>query len=220
MTAGESGKDMQIGEQPVMSERPEIKAEEKELRKDQKEVCSGKITQSTGKTVAEKSGTMQGRMARVDAITAYPLWRKSVARIAQLEATREFCRHDVTHFLDVARLAWIENLERGLEVPKEEIYAAALLHDIGRHLQYEKGIPHDEASVQLGGQILSDCGFSADAKKRILEAIGGHRNKDTKTRDDLCGLIYRADKGSRMCLLCRAEKECNWSEEKKNRHIC
>ena len=165
-----------------------------------------------------KSGTMQGR-ARTDVITAHPLWRESVARIAQLEAAREFCRHDVTHFLDVARLAWIENLERGLDVSKEEIYAAALLHDIGRHLQYEKGIPHDEASVQLGVQILTDCGFSADAKKRILEAIGGHRNKDTKTRDDLCGLIYRADKGSRMCLLCEAEKACSWSEEKKNRHI-
>lgn len=161
----------------------------------------------------------QEQMERVDQIAAHPLWKESVERIAQLEVTREFCRHDVTHFLDVARLAWIENLERGLGVPKEEIYAAALLHDIGRHLQYENGIPHDEASVQLGGRILEDCGFSPEAKARILEAIGGHRSMDVKMRDDLCGVIYRADKGSRMCLLCGAQKACNWSEEKKNRHI-
>ena len=113
--------------------------------------------QSTAKSLKQESGINQMEMAHADAIAAHPLWRKSVVCITQLEASREFCRHDVTHFLDVARLAWIENLERGLGVSKEEIYAAALLHDIGRHLQYEKGIPHDEASVQLGGQILSDC---------------------------------------------------------------
>ena len=103
--------------------------------------------QSTAKSLKQESGINQMEMAHADAIAAHPLWRKSVVCITQLEASREFCRHDVTHFLDVARLAWIENLERGLGVSKEEIYAAALLHDIGRHLQYEKGIPHDEASV-------------------------------------------------------------------------
>ena len=206
-------------EKQSVSEQIETKTEEKQTWKVPDEGNFGRVAQNTAKSLKQESGINQMEMARVDAIVTHPLWRDSVARIAQLEAAREFCRHDVAHFLDVARLAWIENLERGLGVSKEEIYAAALLHDIGRHLQYEKGIPHDEASVQLGGQILTNFGFSADAKKRILEAIGGHRNKDTKTRDDLCGLIYRADKGSRMCLLCQAEKVCNWSEEKKNRHI-
>lgn len=206
-------------EKQSVSEQIETNTEKKQTWKAPDEGNFGRVAQNTAKLLKQESGINQVEMARADAIAAHPLWRKSVVCITQLEASREFCRHDVTHFLDVARLAWIENLERGLGVSKEEIYAAALLHDIGRHLQYEKGIPHDEASVQLGGQILSDCGFSADAKKRILEAIGGHRNKDTKTRDDLCGLIYRADKGSRMCLLCQAEKACNWSEEKKNRHI-
>ena len=41
------------------------------------------------------------------------------------------------HLLDVARLAWIFNLEANQEISKERIYAAALLHDIGRHIQYE-----------------------------------------------------------------------------------
>ena len=164
----------------------------------------------------KKTKKLQG----VDEIAAHPLWRESVQRIAQLEQTREFCRHDITHFLYVARLAWIENLEQGFGVAKEEIYAAALLHDVGRHLQYEKGIPHDEAGIELAGKILEDCGFSKEVQAHILEAIGGHRDPNVKTRGDLCGLIYRADKASRMCLLCKAQKACNWSEEKKNHHIC
>ena len=88
-------------------------------------------------------------MERVNAICRHKLWRESVDEIARLEQDRVFCRHDRTHFLDVARLAYIENLERGLGVDKELIYAAALLHDIGRHLQYAKNIPHDEAGAQL-----------------------------------------------------------------------
>ena len=36
------------------------------------------------------------------------------------------------HFLDVARLAWIAGLEQGLGLDKEIVYAAALLHDIGK----------------------------------------------------------------------------------------
>ena len=74
-------------------------------------------------------------MERVNAICRHDLWRDSVREIARLERDRQFCRHDLVHFLDVARLAYIENLERGLGIDKELIYAAALLHDIGRHLQ-------------------------------------------------------------------------------------
>ncbi len=48
------------------------------------------------------------------------------------EEGRRFCHHDMGHFLDVARLAMIFNLQQGLSVSKEMIYAAALLHDIGR----------------------------------------------------------------------------------------
>ena len=61
-------------------------------------------------------------MERVNAICRHPLWRDSVRQIAHLERDRQFCRHDLVHFLDVARLAYIENLERGLGVDKELIY--------------------------------------------------------------------------------------------------
>ena len=104
-------------------------------------------------------------MERVNAICRHKLWRESVDEIARLEQDRAFCRHDRAHFLDVARLAYIENLERGLGVDKELIYAAALLHDIGRHLQYAKNIPHDEAGAQLAEIIMADCGFSPASRR-------------------------------------------------------
>ena len=53
-------------------------------------------------------------MERVNAICRHDLWRDSVREIARLERDRQFCRHDLVHFLDVARLAYIENLEAEL----------------------------------------------------------------------------------------------------------
>lgn len=55
--------------------------------------------------------------------------------------------------------------------------------------------------------------------KEIVYAIENHRNKEMLKRDDLAGILYRADKMSRCCFGCRAEKECNWSTEKKNMEI-
>ena len=74
----------------------------------------------------------------------------------------------------MARIAYIENLENGLGLAKEEIYAAALLHDIGRHLQYTKGIPHEQASAMEAEGILKDCGFAKEERERILGAILQH----------------------------------------------
>lgn len=52
-------------------------------------------------------------------------------------------RHGMVHFLDVARIGTIIALEEGLKIDREWIYAAALLHDCGKHEQYEIGIPHE-----------------------------------------------------------------------------
>ena len=158
-------------------------------------------------------------LERVNAICRHPLWRDSVRQIAHLERDRQFCRHDLVHFLDVARLAYIENLERGLGVDKELIYAAALLHDIGRHLQYTRNIPHDQASAQLAEVILADCGFSQAERAAVEDAILQHRGQQDRQREGLAGLLYGADKASRACLFCPAEPECNWSPEKKNMRI-
>lgn len=158
-------------------------------------------------------------MERVNKICSHALWRSYVITIQELEKERIFCKHDTIHFLDVARLAYIEDLERNLGISKEWIYAAAMLHDIGRHLEYLEGIPHHTASAMLAGDILKDCGFNEQEQVEILSAILLHRTAETAKKDNLAGLIYRADKKSRPCLFCKAEKVCNWSNQKKNHSI-
>lgn len=155
-------------------------------------------------------------MDKINQILVHPVWKESYEKIQELEKERIFCGHDLEHFLDVARIAYIETLERNLNISREKIYSAALLHDIGRHLEYIQGIPHNEASCVLAEGILKDCGFEAEDRKEILDAIRAHRSKETGQQDSLSGVLYRADKKSRKCLVCRAQEQCNWSQKKKN----
>lgn len=155
-------------------------------------------------------------MDRLSRIWEHPLFQESLHTIETLEQDRIFCGHDRSHLFDVARIAYIENLEEQMNIPKHLIYSAALLHDIGRHLQYQQGIPHHEASAQIAEKILPDCGFSQEETQLILEAILSHRDKTSAQKHGLPGLIYRADKRSRSCFACLAERECNWAPEKKN----
>lgn len=158
-------------------------------------------------------------MERIEKIWRHPKYQECRIRIEELERERIFCGHNYNHFLDVARIAYIEVLEKGLPVSKEFIYAAALLHDIGRHMQYESGISHERASAKLAGPILLECGFSGEEAAAIVNAIAKHRKKETRQEDSLAGVIYRADKRSRCCYGCAAEKQCDWELEKKNLSI-
>ncbi|MGN0703471.1 MAG: HD domain-containing protein [Lentihominibacter sp.] len=162
---------------------------------------------------------MNTDMQRVNSICSHPLWKSCVSKIRDLERERIFCCHDTSHFLDVARIAWIENLERSLDITREKIYAAAMLHDIGRHLQYLQGVSHDDGSVSIASDILKDSGFDEKEQAEILSAIRMHRNPDAASRDDLAGIIYRADKKSRICAFCSASDKCNWPESRKNMKI-
>ena len=134
------------------------------------------------------------RMERVNQILQHTLYQSCRRQIDEKEKDRIFCGHDMGHLLDVARLAWIFNLEANQEISKERIYAAALLHDIGRHIQYENGTPHQIAGLPIAEQILTDCGFYPEEMKEILYAIENHRNKEMLKRNDLAGILYRADK--------------------------
>jgi uncharacterized protein len=134
------------------------------------------------------------------------------------EKDRIFCHHDLSHFLDVARIAYIVNLENNLNYSKDTIYATALLHDIGRWKQYEEGIPHHAASAELAVDILEECGYSKQEINEIVEAISHHRKVD-EDKNSLSHIIYFSDKASRNCFNCKASKECTWSSEKKNNII-
>ena len=161
-------------------------------------------------------------MKRVNAIYRHPLYQTYYRRLEEAEQVRIFCRHQMTHLMDVARIAYIRSLEEGLGLDREVIYAAAVLHDIGKVLQYEEGIPHEITGEKIAAEILDglagENAFSETEKTMILTAIRGHR----KLRDEpevLERLLYESDKASRMCFACPAEPQCDWNEEKKNKEI-
>ncbi len=158
-------------------------------------------------------------MDRIDKILNHDLFIWNLGKNEMAEAERPFCHHDIVHFLDVARIGWILNLEEGHNIPKEWIYAAALLHDIGRHEQYADGTPHEAASACRAPEILQDCGFDEKETGVIVSAIASHRDKAVAEEASLRGVLYRADKLSRACFACKAEKDCNWKGDKKNLKI-
>lgn len=155
-------------------------------------------------------------MDRIDRILKHNLFNVCLNKNEAAEKDRIFCRHDMTHFLDVARIGRIINAEEGLGVEVELIYAAALLHDIGKHMQYSEGIPHELASAQLAPGILSGCGFDKKETDVIIDAIRGHRDENSADEKNLKGILYRADKLSRACFCCPAEGGCDWKDGKKN----
>ena len=158
-------------------------------------------------------------MKNIDRIINHPLFIMSMKKIHDYEIDRVFCCHGIEHSLDVARVAYITNLEQNLGFQKEMIYAAALLHDIGRWRQYEEDIPHEEAGAALAADILEDTSFSRNEIRQILEAIGSHREKPSKEVEIFSHLLYQADKRSRVCWLCEAQDACYWPKEQKNRTI-
>ena len=179
-------------------------------------------------------------MERINQIIRHELYQSCLKKNKEYEQERIFCKHSMEHFLDVCRLAEIEwltycfvnqeqtmamavdkykNTKKEYEIFREMIYAAGLLHDIGRWKEYEVEIRHEDASALLAPEILRDCQFDEDEIEEILFAILNHRNTEIKEENSLAGILYRADKKSRACFCCDAEKECNWSVSKKNMKI-
>lgn len=156
-------------------------------------------------------------MERVNQILELDSYRKYLKMNEAAEEDRKFCHHDMGHFLDVARIAMILNEKDGYHISEELIYAAAVLHDIGRWKQYKDGTPHEVAGAELAPEILTKCGFSKEETERVVTAISSHRNSKVMNDRDLNGLLYRADKMSRSCFVCKEEKNCHWKEDKKNK---
>ncbi len=178
-------------------------------------------------------------MERADAILAHPAFCRELAVIEAAELDRRFCRHGLAHLLDVARAAWILVLEEELELERDLVYAAALLHDIGRGMQYSHGVSHDEAGVEIAREILgtveADRRFSSSERHAILAAVRGHRGvsdaaeqacagvdrgdadrTDADRASELARVVRTADHASRACFACPARGECYWPDEKKN----
>lgn len=122
-----------------------------------------------------------GEMPRVDVLVRSAAFRRALAAIEEAERERPWCRHGLAHLLDVARIAWIDALEHGLPLSKDVVYAAALLHDIGRAAQYACGEPHDAAGCRLAAEMLDELPaalrYAADERACIVEAVAGHRGE-------------------------------------------
>ena len=158
-------------------------------------------------------------MKRVNLIYAHPLFQEKFQALQEAEKERTFCRHTMEHFIDVARLMYIYALEHSLSISKEIIYATALMHDIGRIDQIQKGSPHEQAGAELCDRILPDCSFTKEEIDSIKASILHHRTVANDEKNLYDEMMYWADKKSRNCFACEMQKECNWDKEKMNLEI-
>lgn len=154
-------------------------------------------------------------MKRLDAILRHAVFCRELERLEQYEKDRIYCRHGMEHLLAVARTAYILNLERNAGLPQDLLYAAALLHDIGRASQYATGKPHREAGIALAQTILQDTDFTPGEQDLILECVCSHHGKRIGGVS-LLDLISEADHRSRPCFACPAADTCKWSIEQRN----
>ena len=154
-------------------------------------------------------------MKRVNLILENKDFKERTAQIRELEKDRIFCRHGMDHSLDVARIATMMASDEGIDVKRDVIYAAALLHDIGRPEQYTDGVEHELASAAAAPFILEECGYSEAETEKIVTAIINHGNEAVMGEKNLTGLLYRADKASRKCYMCDAVNECHKRPDKR-----
>ena len=156
-------------------------------------------------------------MDKINEILQNDIFKINMKKLEKLEKNREFCRHGINHSLDVARIAYILTLENRLDYSKEIIYAIALLHDIGRVMQYENGVSHHEGSVILAEEILKNTSYDDEEISIIIDAIKYHRNIENAS--EFNKLIFKSDKLSRNCFMCKSYDECYWDSNKKNNII-
>lgn len=157
--------------------------------------------------------------------------------IREDEADRIYCHHELSHSLDVCRIAWIMYLEDAGENKdakaepqirqnrrdqmKDRFYVTGLLHDIGRSLQYRTGEHHSTAGAALAGQILREIAYPEDWARETVEFIRDHHGRQNVSADrtSIGYFIERADQLSRNCFCCPAADTCKWKYEEKNRTI-
>ena len=155
-------------------------------------------------------------MIYCDRLLTDPEYLDLLAGIEKAERERIFCGHDLSHFLDVARIARIINCEETLGLDADDIYVSALLHDVGRLQEYEDDTPHDEAGVAIAASFLEKIAYPEVKRAAVLEAVSGHRAAE-EAGTLLTELIRRADKLSRPCFSCPARVKCKWPESQKNK---
>lgn len=165
-------------------------------------------------------------MKRIELLLKDPLYHEYMERNIKEEANLKYCRHDLHHHMDVARIAYILVLENndlsyfvkeaglsGRLAAKELIYAAGLLHDIGKWKEYQVGMDHASYGARLARDILPKMHFNGNEIDIIAQAIYEHRNIN-KDMSFLGERIHRADNLSRVCSQCDNRQNCPKLETK------
>ena len=124
-------------------------------------------------------------MERVKNIWRHKTFQMAVEKLKEFERDRIYCCHGMEHSMDVARICYIMSLEKGCQIPKDLIYGAALLHDLGRIYEYQNQCSHVSGSILLALQILPESGFSREETDRIISVIKAHRKSEKKREREL-----------------------------------
>ncbi len=145
-------------------------------------------------------------------------YQDALCRLKKLENGRKFCLHDMEHFLSVARICCILCAENGIDADKDIIYSAALLHDIGRIVEYTTGESHHIAGKNISDRILARTGCSDEFRQKVTDIILNHGEYEDDD-SSLNRYFFLADKKSRMCFMCEKTAECYWKDDRKNMEI-
>ncbi|MHB8172474.1 MAG: HD domain-containing protein [Thermincolia bacterium] len=159
-------------------------------------------------------------MKRISRILTDEDFQEFMALNEAKETGRQFCNHDLKHVIDVARVAYtlfIEDCLAGKEPAKnyfpslteakEVVYAAGLLHDIGRWCEYDRGEDHALVGGVLAPPILVRAGFSPQEQNIISRAIEEHRKAGDEA-SFMGKILFKADKMVRLCCYCQARQDC------------
>ncbi|MEA1960117.1 MAG: HD domain-containing protein [Bacillota bacterium] len=160
------------------------------------------------------------RLKRIELLLKDALYTDYIERNTQEEEGMVYCQHDLHHHIDVARIAYILVLEHNdfnyfvkeanlssKLAAKEIIYAAGLLHDIGKWKEYQSGADHAAFGARLAHDILPRVFFNPNEIEIICRAIYEHRNI-SKDMSFLGERIHRADNLSRVCSQCDQHHHC------------
>jgi uncharacterized protein len=158
-------------------------------------------------------------MKRVEILVNDTLYNQYLQRNKEEEGPKA-CQNDFRHHMDVARITYILVLEHndlnyfikehnlsGRLAAKEVIYAAGLLHDIGKWQEYKTGIDHASFGAKLAREILPRAFFNPSEVELIARAIYEHSNISSNM-SFLGERLHRAENLARICFNCEYAEEC------------
>lgn len=161
-------------------------------------------------------------MKRIELLLKDELYQENLSLNMREEQEQRYCLHDFQHHLDVSRIAYILVLENndfnyfikdnglsGKLAAKELIYAAGLLHDIGKWKEHQEGVDHALLGSRLAREILPRVFFKPHEVEIIARAIYEHSNI-SKDMSFLGERLHRADNLSRISNLSLLCSECSY----------